>query len=86
MAGVAILLVLGSAFLHAAWNARANVGDDRSIELAIAYATGALAFSPWLIIDPPTEVIGLMMLSGVAHGGYILFLAQAYRRGGLATT
>jgi drug/metabolite transporter (DMT)-like permease len=86
VAGVAVLLVLGSAFLHATWNARANEGQDRAVELAIAYVTGAVALSPWLIADPPTEVIGLMVLSGIAHGGYIAFLAQAYRRGGLATT
>ncbi|MEZ5244699.1 MAG: hypothetical protein R2707_06370 [Acidimicrobiales bacterium] len=86
MTGVAIVLVLGSAFLHATWNARANEGQDRAVELAIAYATGAIALSPWLVTDPPTEVIGLMLLSGIAHGGYIAFLAQAYRRGGLATT
>lgn len=86
MTGVAIVLVLASAFLHATWNARANTGDDRAIELAIAYATGAFVLLPWLIAEPPTGVIGLMVLSGLAHGGYISFLAQAYRRGGLATT
>jgi drug/metabolite transporter (DMT)-like permease len=84
--GVAILLVLGSAFLHATWNVRANEGQDRAVELAIAYGSGAVALSPWLVADPPTGVIGLMLLSGIAHGGYIAFLAQAYRRGGLATT
>ena len=86
MTGVAILLVLSSAFLHATWNARANDGDDRAIELAIAYAVGSLALSPWLIADPPIDVVGLMLLSGLAHGGYIAFLARAYRQGGLATT
>lgn len=86
MTAAAIILVLGSAFLHATWNARANDGDDRAIELAVAYATGAIVLSPWLIADPPTDVLGLMVLSGIAHGGYITFLAQAYRRGGLATT
>ena len=86
MTGVAIVLVLGSAFLHATWNARANEGRDRPVELAIAYAVGAVVLSPWLVADPPTEVLGLMVLSGLAHGGYITFLAQAYRRGGLATT
>ena len=86
MSGSAIILVLSSAFLHAVWNARANEGEDRAIELAIAYGTGAVVLLPWLIIDPPTEVLGLMVLSGLAHGGYIAFLAQAYRRGGLATT
>lgn len=86
MTAVAILLVLGSAFLHATWNARANDGEDRAMELVIAYATGAVALAPWLLADPPTEVLGLMLLSGLAHGGYISFLARAYRKGGLATT
>lgn len=86
MTGVAIVLVLGSAFLHATWNARANAGDDRAIELAVAYGTGAILLLPWLVADPPTEVLGFMALSGLAHGAYIAFLAQAYRRGGLATT
>lgn len=86
MTGVAILLVLGSAFLHATWNARANEGADRAVELGIAYATGAVVLAPWFVLDPPTEVLGLMLLSGLAHGGYIAFLARAYDRGGLATT
>ncbi|MEQ8839715.1 MAG: hypothetical protein RIB98_01930 [Acidimicrobiales bacterium] len=86
MNGVAVALVLSSAFFHAIWNARANRGDDRAVELAIAYATGAVVLLPWLVMDPPTEVLGWMVLSGLAHGGYIGFLAQAYRRGGLATT
>jgi len=84
--GVSIVLVLGSAFLHAAWNARSNEGQDRVIELAVAYGNGVVLLSPWLIIDPPTEVIGFMVLSGLAHGGYITFLSRAYTRGGLATT
>ena len=85
MSSAAILLVLGSALLHATWNARANAGDNRTVELGIAYANGAVLLLPWLIIDPPTEALGFMVMSGLAHGGYILFLSQAYQRGGLAT-
>lgn len=86
MSGPAITLVLASALLHASWNARAHQGDDRVIELAVAYATGAVLLSPWLLVDPPSEVLGWMFLSGFAHGGYIWALATAYSRGGLATT
>ena len=86
MSGIPIALVLASAFLHAAWNARSNDGGDRAVELAIAYANGVVLLSPWLIADPPTEALGFMVLSGVAHGGYLLFLARAYAHGGLATT
>ena len=85
MTTAAILLVLGSAFLHATWNARANSGGDRAIEIGIAYALGSVVLLPWLLLDPPAEALGFMVLSGLAHGGYILFLSQAYQRGGLAT-
>ena len=84
MSGTAVTLVLTSAFLHALWNARAHTGGDRVMEVAVAYATGTVLLSPWLVIDPPVEVIGWVVLSGVAHGGYIWGLATAYSRGGLA--
>ncbi|GJM38873.1 MAG: hypothetical protein DHS20C19_22400 [Acidimicrobiales bacterium] len=86
MSAVAFALVLASAFLHATWNARTNADDDRAPQLALMYATGAVVLLPWLIADPPTEALGFVALSGVAHGGYLLFLSQAYARGGLATT
>ena len=54
--------------------------------LSVAYAAGVLLRSPWLLADRPTEVLGLMVLSGFAHGGYLWFLSQAYARGGLVTT
>lgn len=85
MSGVAVLLVLASALIHAVWNSRARHGDDRVAELTVSYAVGALMLAPWLIIDPPFEVIGLVMLSGCAHAGYLTFLSAAYRRGELAT-
>ncbi len=86
MSGTAVSLVLTSAFLHALWNARVHTGGDRVMEMAVAYATGILLLSPWLIADPPFEVIGWVLLSGVAHAGYIWGLSTAYSRGGLATT
>ncbi|MEZ5168322.1 MAG: hypothetical protein R2695_18285 [Acidimicrobiales bacterium] len=86
MTGVAVLLVLGSAFLHALWNARSNAGADRVAELAVAYGVGAVLLGPWLVVDPPVEALGFVVLSGLAHGGYVTFLARAYTTGGLATT
>ncbi|MEM7143178.1 MAG: hypothetical protein AAF548_19305 [Actinomycetota bacterium] len=85
MPGSAIALVLASAFLHAFWNARSTEGDDRPAQYAFMYATGAVALLPWLIVDPPTEALGFALLSGLAHGGYLVFLARAYDGGGLAT-
>lgn len=86
MSAVAFALVLASAFLHASWNARTNADDDRAPQLALMYTTGAVVLAPWLVADPPTEALGFVLLSGLAHGGYLLFLSQAYARGGLATT
>jgi drug/metabolite transporter (DMT)-like permease len=81
----AVLLVLASAFLHAYWNARTNADDDRAPQLVFMYATGAVLLLPWMIADAPTEVLGFVLLSGLAHGGYLVFLAKAYAGGGLAT-
>ncbi len=85
MSGIAVLLVLVSALMHAVWNSRTRYGDDRVSELTVAYATGAVILSPWLVVDPPLEVIELVLLSGVTHAGYLMFLSAAYRRGELAT-
>jgi len=85
VSAAAIALVLVSAFMHAVWNARARDGGDRVSELTIAYGTGVVILTPWLIIDPPFEVIGLVLFSGAAHAGYLTFLSAAYRRGELAT-
>lgn len=84
MNGDAVALVVVSAFLHAWWNSRAHAGADREAELTVAYATGVLLLVPWLVTDPPTDVVGLVALSGIAHAGYLTLLAAAYRRGSLA--
>lgn len=85
MSAAAIVLVLTSALMHAVWNSRARSGGDKVSELTIAYATGVLVLIPWLIVDPPFEALGLVLLSGVGHAGYLTFLSAAYRRGELAT-
>jgi len=85
VSAAAIALVLVSALMHAVWNSKARGGDDRVSELTVAYGTGVLILTPWLIIDPPFEVMGLVLLSGIAHAGYLTFLSAAYRRGELAT-
>jgi len=71
--------------MHAVWNAKARSGGDRVSELTVAYSTGVVILLPWLIFDPPLEVLGLVLFSGAAHAGYLTFLSAAYRRGELAT-
>ena len=84
MSGVAVALVVVSAFLHAWWNSRAHAGADRVAELTVAYATGLVVLAPWLVSDPPTEAVGLVVVSAAAHAGYLTLLAAAYDRGSLA--
>ena len=86
MSTAAIVLVLSSALLHAGWNARTHAGDDRRATLTVAYLTVTVVFSPWLIADPPSEVLGFMLLSALAQSGYIWSLSGAYDRGALAVT
>ncbi len=86
MSAAAIMLVLGSAFLHASWNVRTHSGDDRRATLIVAYFAVPVLLSPWLLTDPPTEVLGVLALSAMAHSGYIWSLSAAYDRGALAIT
>ncbi len=86
MSAVALALVLGSAFIHAWWNARLHAGPDGQSTLTVAYLFGAIALLPAAVIDPPFEAWPLLLASGLAHAGYIWFLSGAYERGGLATT
>ena len=86
MGTAAIALVLSSALLHAGWNARTHAGDDRLATLTVAYLTVAVILSPWLITDPPAEVLGFLVLSAIAHSGYIWSLSGAYDRGALSIT
>ncbi|MEM9467473.1 MAG: EamA family transporter [Actinomycetota bacterium] len=86
MSASAVALVLVSSFLHALWNARTHSGPDRLGTLLVSYVVGATWLSPWIVIDPPLEVWGLILLSGCLHAAYITALAAAYDRGALAVT
>jgi len=86
MSAEAVGLVLAASLLHAFWNARTHSGEDRAAALAIAYAVGAVWMAPWLIADPPLALWWLVILNGLAHGGYLLSLSASYARGSLATT
>ncbi len=86
MSAVALALVLGSAFVHAWWNARMHAGEDHQAALTVSYLVGGTLLLPFAIIDPPFNAWPLLIGSAVAHSGYIWFLSAAYDRGGLATT
>ena len=86
MSPQAVALVLAAAVLHALWNVRLHGADDRVAAMAMSGLVSAVLLAPAFVIDPPSDVWPLVLVSGVAHGLYVLALAAAYRRGELAVT
>jgi drug/metabolite transporter (DMT)-like permease len=77
----ALLLALGSAFLHAGWNYWVKTSSDRLIAMWGVVAGGAILFLPLVLIrgiDPVTYPY--LMASGVLLTGYVFALATAYDR------
>lgn len=82
----AVLLVLAASLLHAIWNARTHAGADPRAILAVSYASAALIFGPWLVLEPPWSAWPLILLAGLIHGLYLWGLSGAYGSAGLAST
>ena len=79
----AVLLVLVSAVLHAAWNARMHRCDDPEVVIVLAYLFVGVVLLPAAIVDPPGEVLGWLLASSLAQGLYIGVLGSSYRVGSL---
>jgi len=79
----AILLVLASTVLHAAWNARLHRTADPEVVIALAYLTVGIVLLPAAVVDPPVEVLGAVLASAVAHGAYLTLLGTGYREGSM---
>ncbi|MDG2428545.1 MAG: hypothetical protein P8M16_08975 [Acidimicrobiales bacterium] len=79
----AVLLVLVSAVLHAAWNARLHRCGDPEVVIVLAYFYVGIALLPAAIVDPPGEVLGWLLASSLAQGLYMGLLGSAYRVGSL---
>ena len=84
MSPTALGLVLGAAVLHAGWNVLLHAEDDRVPTMAVAGLVGGALLLPFAIADPPTEVVGLVVLTGFAEAAYALALSAAYARGSLS--
>ncbi len=82
----AVALVLGAAVLHAWWNVRLHGADDRVAAMAMSGLISGAVLLPFFLLDPPSGVWGLLVISGVAEAVYGLALAGAYRRGALSVT
>lgn len=86
MSGIAIALTLAAALLHATWNAVVKGSGDRLLLLAaitvICQLLGGL-FVPF--VTPPDPASWPFILASLMlHGGYYVFLLQAYRVGDLS--
>lgn len=88
MTTLALLLVLAAAVLHATWNLCAKRAASG---LPFVWVTGVLSFALWTPLAAvywwrhpqaiTAQGLGFMVLSGVLHCGYSIFLQRAYRAG-----
>jgi drug/metabolite transporter (DMT)-like permease len=84
VSGAALGLVLGAAVLHAGWNVLLHAEGDRVPTMAVAGLVGGTILLPFALADPPTEVAGLVVLTGFTEAAYALALSAAYARGSLS--
>lgn len=86
MAPLVITLVLGSAVLHASWNAMLRAGADRLQFMMLMGGLCAAAALPVAAIAPHPAMTSWPYLaaSAVLQIGYSLLLVRAYREGHLA--
>lgn len=86
MDSIVFVTVLGAALMHATWNALVKAGGDRfafMLVLTLAECAMGLALA---FFFPMIETAALpwLLLSGILHVGYMLFLTEAYAHGDLA--
>lgn len=80
------LIVLGSALLHASWNALIKGGPDRLLHTAaIVFWAGVVSIPFLFIAEPPArESWPYLAISNAIHMVYYVALASAYRTGNLS--
>ncbi|MCP1575441.1 drug/metabolite transporter (DMT)-like permease [Herbaspirillum rubrisubalbicans] len=78
-----IALVLTAALLHASWNALLKSSHDRLASLSLMTLGAGLGAIPLVLWRPLPQVDSwcYILLSGLLHTGYNLFLIRAYRIG-----
>ncbi|ALU87312.1 hypothetical protein Hrubri_0079 [Herbaspirillum rubrisubalbicans M1] len=78
-----IALVLTAALLHASWNALLKSSHDRLASLSLMTLGAGLGAIPLLLWRPLPHIDSwcYILLSGLLHTGYNLFLIRAYRIG-----
>ena len=89
MTGIAVGLVLASAFLHSGWNYMAKKSADQATFLWLALGAGLVIFAPafvFFLIREPVPARGWIFIaaSAVVHVAYFVFLSRAYRQADLS--
>lgn len=76
-------LVLAAALLHASWNALLKSSADRLASLSLMTIGAGVAAIPLVLLRPLPNAASwfCIILSGILHTGYNLFLIRAYKIG-----
>ena len=89
MSGLALLIVLIAAFLHASWNLLAKKSRNKIVFIWWFLLIAAIAYLPMILYFWPTAVISArgwtcILATGVIHALYFWLTAGAYERGELS--
>ncbi|GAA3411447.1 EamA family transporter [Paenibacillus hodogayensis] len=89
MTGIAVLLVLGSGFVHSVWNLYTKRSLNKNVFLWFCQLTAVVVFLPWAIVELDAvhwsgQTALLVAASMALHGLYVVLLAAAYSIGDLS--
>ncbi|TMV49661.1 hypothetical protein FE783_14300 [Paenibacillus mesophilus] len=89
MLGLAVLLVLGSGFIHAVWNLYTKRSMNKNVFLWCCQLIAIAVFLPWTImeldsVEYTSASISLVAASMLLHGLYVVLLAAVYSVGDLS--
>ena len=89
MTGLAVVLVLVSAFAHASWNLLVRRSDSPELTNWMMLSSGTVLASPFaifLLITRPPDPIGWLFVAGTSalHIAYFFTLGRAYKYGELS--
>jgi len=87
--GIALGIVLASAFLHAGWNFLLKKSDRKIVFIWWFQLAALILFSPMFLYycgDAPIPLAGWLCIvaTGLIHAGYFWFMGGAYQRGDLS--
>ena len=89
MTGIALGIVLTSAFMHAGWNYLTKKSRNKAAFIWLFHVIAMGFYIPMLVFYWPSDPIPPMgwacvLATGLLHGFYFLFLGGAYERGDLS--